>query len=491
MGTLQSPPPSALEHLEKVLASEAFRTAGRSQRLLRFLVEQTVQGQADRLKEYTLGSEALGRGESFDPRIDSIARVEVSRLRSRLEQYYATEGRNDALIIVLPKGSYVPQFERRRATPAPPARRHLAWYALCFLLGGATMACLFLVSRWQLSRTPSAAGRPLLRLDVELRSGGQLGSVVGTDVVISPDGSRLVFLASDSNGVSHLYTRLMSPSDMSQPDVFEMPGTDGARGPFFSRDGQWVAYWSGSKLWKTPISGGSPITLCDAPDLLGGSWGDDGSIIATLNSTHQLWRISAEGGTPAAIAGLQPGFDRLLWPQVLPGSKAVLFTSVPFGADSGSIVAFSLRDRVERTLIKGGTFGRYLPSGHLTYVNQGTLYAVPFDLDRLQTRGDSVAILSDVAYSPTFGFAQYDFSQTGIVVYRRTTGRGQVAVNWIDSSGNVAPILSKPGPYLWRVSRRTASGSPCKLTLAATPEWWSSTSRAVSWHRSTPTQRCK
>src|SRR5215467_8501906 len=152
MGTLESPPPSALEHLEKVLASEPFRTAGRSQRLLRFLVEQTVQGQADRLKEYTLGSEALGRGESFDPRIDSIARVEVSRLRSRLEQYYSTEGRNDPLIIVLPKGSYVPQFERRPATPAPPARRHLAWYALCFLLGGATMACLFLVSRWQLSR---------------------------------------------------------------------------------------------------------------------------------------------------------------------------------------------------------------------------------------------------------------------------------------------------------------------------------------------------
>jgi serine/threonine-protein kinase len=262
--------------------------------------------------------------------------------------------------------------------------------------------------------------------------------------VISPDGSRLVFLASDSNGVSHLYARLIS-----QPDVLEMPGTDGARGPFFSTDGQWVAYWSGSKLWKTPTSGGSPITLCDAPDLLGGSWGDDGSIIATLDSTHQLWRISSDGGTPAAVAGLQPGLDRLLWPQVLPGSKAVLFTSAPFGADSGSIVAFSFRDRVERTLVKGGTFGRYLPDGHLTYVNQGTVYAVPFDLDRLQTRGDPVAILTDVAYSPAFGFAQYDFSQTGIVVYRRTTGRGQVAVSWIDSSGNVVPILSKPGPYLW------------------------------------------
>src|SRR5207248_5433900 len=119
--TLPAPPPaSALEQLEKVLAGEVFRNAGRSNRLLRFLVEQTVSGHADRLKEYTLGSEVLGRGDSFDPRIDPIARVEVSRLRTRLEQYYATEGRIDRLIIVLPKGTYVPFFKQRPDAPAAP-----------------------------------------------------------------------------------------------------------------------------------------------------------------------------------------------------------------------------------------------------------------------------------------------------------------------------------------------------------------------------------
>src|ERR1051326_3467499 len=102
MSTRPFPAESARETLEKILASTPFGGAARSSRLLRFLVERTIAGQADQLKEYTIGTEALGRKESFDPRIDPIARVEVSRLRSRLEQYYATEGRTDPVAIVLP-----------------------------------------------------------------------------------------------------------------------------------------------------------------------------------------------------------------------------------------------------------------------------------------------------------------------------------------------------------------------------------------------------
>jgi hypothetical protein len=79
--------------------------------LLRFVVERTLNGQGEQRKEYTLGAEALGRGDEFDPRMDSIARAEASRLRSRLTLYYATEGQGDAFRIVMPKGSYQPQFQ--------------------------------------------------------------------------------------------------------------------------------------------------------------------------------------------------------------------------------------------------------------------------------------------------------------------------------------------------------------------------------------------
>src|SRR5919106_1057502 len=99
-----------LQQLERVLSSSVFRRAERSTALLRFIVEQTLQGNADRLKEYTLGAEGLGRGDSFDPRADPVVRAEASRLRSRLEQYYGTSGRDDPILIALTKGSYVPQF---------------------------------------------------------------------------------------------------------------------------------------------------------------------------------------------------------------------------------------------------------------------------------------------------------------------------------------------------------------------------------------------
>ena len=88
---------SVLAELELVLAHPVFKRAERSSALLRFLVVQTLDGHADRLKEYTLGSEALGRGESFDPRIDPVVRAEASRLRGRLEQYYESAGPADAL----------------------------------------------------------------------------------------------------------------------------------------------------------------------------------------------------------------------------------------------------------------------------------------------------------------------------------------------------------------------------------------------------------
>jgi hypothetical protein len=95
---------AVLEQLERVLGSETFRRSERSSALLRFVVERTLGGAADQLKEYTLGVEALGRGSSFDPRTDPVVRAEASRLRDRLERYYDNEGRSDPIVLSLPKG---------------------------------------------------------------------------------------------------------------------------------------------------------------------------------------------------------------------------------------------------------------------------------------------------------------------------------------------------------------------------------------------------
>lgn len=116
------PPAAAVRHqLERILASDTFANAGRLSRFLRFVVEGTLDGQADRLKEYAVGVEVFDRDANYDPRIDSIVRVEARRLRSKLLEYYSTGGTTDELVIGIRKGSYVPYFEPRATASSPLA----------------------------------------------------------------------------------------------------------------------------------------------------------------------------------------------------------------------------------------------------------------------------------------------------------------------------------------------------------------------------------
>jgi TolB-like protein len=99
--------------LDRVLASKGFQNAGRLSRLLRHVTEKTLAGDADQLKEYAVGVEVFDRDASYDPRLDSIVRVEAGRLRSRLDEYYANGGVTNEIRIDLPRGGYVAQFKRR------------------------------------------------------------------------------------------------------------------------------------------------------------------------------------------------------------------------------------------------------------------------------------------------------------------------------------------------------------------------------------------
>src|SRR3989442_1488019 len=102
-------------HVEKVLCSSIFKTADSLRELLRFTVQETMAGRGGELKEYLLAVTVLGKGDSFDPKADSIVRAQMRRLREHLRQYYATEGRHDPILIDIPKGTYMPTF--RRTTP--------------------------------------------------------------------------------------------------------------------------------------------------------------------------------------------------------------------------------------------------------------------------------------------------------------------------------------------------------------------------------------
>ncbi len=112
-------PQEIQDTLTLITQSGAFLRSKQLQRLLRFLIEETLAGRGERLKEYVLGVEVFGRPDSYDPRLDSIVRVEARRLRAALEQYYADEGAANPLIVDLVKGSYVPSFRRRSPDNSP------------------------------------------------------------------------------------------------------------------------------------------------------------------------------------------------------------------------------------------------------------------------------------------------------------------------------------------------------------------------------------
>jgi len=350
------------------------------------------------------------------------------------------------------------------AASAP--RSNLPWAV------ASALAVLVGVALWVAWRaTRPATPQLLVRLDVDLGPDVSLGSEAGADAILSPDGTRLVYVSQ-----ARLFTRRLD-----QPNATELAGTQGANAPFFSPDGRWIAFFAQGKLKRISVEGGAAIALCDAANGRGGSWGEDGNIIAALLNRGGLSRIPSAGGSPTHVTELLYGEATHRWPQVLPGGKAVLFTANTgiAGFDGANLEVMSLADHHRKTLLRSGTFGRYLPSGHLIYVNRGTLFAVPFDLDRLEVRGTPAPVLDQVGYSAGNGFAQLDFSQTGTLVYRSGGGGGGlVTVQWLDAAGRTQPLLPKPDSY----SHPSLSPDGNRLGIATTDIW------VYDWQRDTMTR---
>jgi serine/threonine-protein kinase len=261
--------------------------------------------------------------------------------------------------------------------------------------------------------------------------------------VISPDGTLLVFPSRTQDGSERLAMRRLD-----QSTVTILAGTEGAVDPFFSPDGQWIGFFTRNKLKKIPLQGGEVVSLCDTGEReRGASWGEDGAIIASLDGDH-LSRVSAVGGEPQIIGKPEEHGERTWrWPQILPGGENILFTgfvAATYAASvSANIEVLSLKSGRVKVVGRGGSFAHYLPGGRLIYIRQGTLYAVPFDLGRLEIRGAPTTLVEDVDDS-----SRLSFSRTGSLLYASTTA-SVASVAWLDSAGNsqrlVSPSLNLSG----------------------------------------------
>jgi serine/threonine protein kinase/Tol biopolymer transport system component len=325
-----------------------------------------------------------------------------------------------------------------------PARRN--WNRV--MLWSATVLAGFIVvglTVWNLRLAPSPPPRPVTRFTLSLPAGQRLVGLDTPAIALSADGTRLAYIAAQGSGVPQLYLRAMA-----SPDARPIPGTEGAANPFFSPDGQWLGFFAGGKLKKVSVNGGAAVTLGDASNPQGASWGSQGMIAFGSETASVLVQVSDAGGTPQALTHLEKGETDHDWPEFLPGDKTVLFAASGDDRANGQVSIQSLATGARHNLTQGATHPHYAPSGQLVYAQGGNLMAVPFDLQRLAVTGAAVPVVEGVLQSTSSGATQYSFSATGSLVY--VTGAAQAtqqrSLVWVSRNGAGQPLPTPLHEYL-------------------------------------------
>ena len=292
------------------------------------------------------------------------------------------------------------------------------------------------VAVWLLKPAPPAPPRAVARLAVVLPAEVALRFFGRPSVAFSPTGRHIVFAASRA-GASQLYLRGIDRAE-AQP----IAGAEGAVMPFFSPDGQWIAFSADGKLKKVPITGGPPTVLCDAPAPWGGSWGSDDGILFNPTFGSGLHRVSAAGGKPEVVttADLKQGNVQHRWPFFLPGGKAAVFAIHNAGSRGGDVGLVSLQTGQWQTVIENAGYPQYSPSGHLLFMRGDALMAAPFDLARLRVTGQAVPVLERVARNAVTGASQFSVSGDGSLVYISGAVAAGRAPVWVNRQGVARPL---------------------------------------------------
>jgi serine/threonine-protein kinase len=249
-----------------------------------------------------------------------------------------------------------------------------------------------------------------------------------------------VFLVSTADG------QALALRDLGQAGVRLLAGTEEASSPAFSPDGESIAFFALGRLWRLPVGGGPATVLAEAPgDNRGLSWSPDGYLYAAPDSALPLKRVPETGGAFATVVELDAARRERThrWPHVLPGG-AVLFTSDTSETteyyDDARIEAVRPATGERRVLVEQASRARYLPSGHLVFARGGSLFAVPFDEESLETRGTPAIVLQGVSTTVSSGAAHFALAGNGTLLYvGGEPRRGSSIPQWVSREGAVEP----------------------------------------------------
>lgn len=276
---------------------------------------------------------------------------------------------------------------------------------------------------------------------------------------LSRDGSRVAYTVKLASGFA------LDVRDLDQFDSRRVAGSEDASFPLWSPDAQWIAYSTGEgKLKKIPVTGGASVPISDGTFVNGADWGDDDRIV--FSESEGLFRVPASGGVPETLTHLDTAKKETAHtrPQILPGGSKILFTVLSATA-TPQFAVLDLTTHAYRIVAPGGDNGRYVPTGHLTFVRDGTLYATPFDLDTLTVTGPDVPLIEKVSTLGPDGTGDYTFSPTGLLMYVEALPDSGSTLARADRKGGITPI---PGqvPRLWGTGSLSPDGRSVANAIA-------------------------
>ncbi|MEX2117842.1 MAG: hypothetical protein WEB37_13250, partial [Bacteroidota bacterium] len=263
-------------------------------------------------------------------------------------------------------------------------------------------------------------------------------------VIVSPDGRMVAFVSATPEGKTALYLRMLS-----EGTAVALPGTEGAYYPFWSYDSKWIAFFSvpTGKLKKVDVAGNPPITICDAPNQRGGSWGKNDVILLSF-PTGPLFSVPASGGTPVQVMQMDTSRKESSqrWSCFLPDGKHFLYFSrtISLGAEAegDAIMAGSLDGGPGRFVVNSSTNAVYA-SGYLLYMRGGTLLAQQFDESSLSVTGDAISVAEGVINDAGFSLGVFTASGNGILAYQTGEGIAGARMVVVDRQGRELEYLGE------------------------------------------------
>jgi len=310
-------------------------------------------------------------------------------------------------------------------------RERTAWV----LAGAAVLAAL---AGWYRVLSRPTEPRRAVRLSLVRPQNAAFDFAVS--LIPSPDGSRVAFVGHRKDDRQTLWVR-----PIGALEARELAGTDGARMPFWSPDGRFLAFFADGKLKKIDASGGPPETLADAPAPSGGSWGTNGAIVFVPHDYDGLFRVSARGGPVERVTPLSPGDEAHRWPVVLPDGDHVLFLVDANQTEGHWMALTSLSSRKITHLANAISNFAFAPPDRVLYVKSGSLVAQRLDLDGAKLAGDPEPVGESIL--PIGENHRFDFSvsASGLLLYQ--SADPNVEFFWLDRTGRRLQSVGGAGRY--------------------------------------------